>query len=227
MNMQKKPVVIFGIGNVAEIVDFYFREDNAYDVAAFATSTAHLQSAPIQTFKGKPVVAFEALEEHYPPDRFDMFVAVGYRDMNQFRAGIIRQAKAQHYRLVSYVCSKATFWGDTIIGENVLVLENTLLQPYVTLQDGVFIGRGNSIGHHSTIEDCAFIANHVVLCGQNRIGRRSFIGSNATVNDGINIASDNMIGAHSFIKTHTVEGDVFATAQSGKLDPRAKALMQW
>ena len=224
---EQKPVIIFGIGDVAEIVDFYFREDNAYNVAAFATSTNHYAQSGIREWLGRPVVSFDEVEKKYPPENYDMFVAVGYRDLNQFRAQIIKQAKDKGYDLVSYICSKATHWHDSVIGQNVLILENTLIQPFVTLQDGVFIGRGNSIGHHSLISSGAFIANHVVLCGQNKIGERSFIGSNATISDGINIAEDNMVGAHGFIKTHTKPGDVFAAPQSSSLDPRAKALMQW
>lgn len=224
---KKKPILIFGIGDVAEIVDFYFREDNAYKVEAFVTSDEHYEKSGIDEWLGQPVVNFDAVEKNYPPESYDMFVAVGYRDLNCFRENIIKQAKAKGYNLVSYICSKATHWDDSIIGENVLVLEGTIIQPFVTLQDGVFIGRGNSIGHHSIIDPYAFIANHVVLCGQNHIGARSFIGSNATISDGINIAEDNMIGAHGFIKTHTKAGDVFAASQSSALDPRAKALMKW
>lgn len=225
--MAHKPLVIFGVGAVADIMAFYFREDSAYAVAAFATSQAHRAESGIERFLDKPVVAFETVEQQYPPAEYDMFVAAGYRDLNRFRADIIAQAKAKGYHLASYICSKATHWGDTTLGENVLVLENTLIQPHVTLRDGVFIGRGSSIGHHTVVEENAFIANHAVLCGQNRIGARSFIGSNATVSDGIRIAEDNMIGAHGFIKTHTQAGDVFAAPQTPPLDPRAKALMQW
>lgn len=225
--MQQKPVVIFGTGSVAEIVDFYFRADNAFYVEAFATTQAHYDATGKDDCFGRPLVPFETLEESYPPKEYDLFVAVGYRDLNRFRERIMREAKEKSYHLVSYVCSKATHWGDTVIGENVLVLENTLLQPFVTLRDGVFIGRGNSIGHHTVVESCAFIANQAVLCGQNRIGERSFIGSNATISDGIVIAEDNLIGAHGFIKTHTKAGDVFAAPQATPLDPRAKALMQW
>lgn len=225
--MSKKPVILFGLGDVAQIVDFYFREDAAYDVRGFATTEAHLQSGAPREWLGRGVVPFEEVEQHYAPADYDLFVAVGYRELNRFRERIMREAKAKGYRLPSYLCSKSSHWGDTVIGENVLVLEDTLLQPFVTLEDGAFIGRGNSIGHHSTVRHCAFIANHAVLCGRNHIGVRSFVGSNVTINDGIRIAEDNLIGGHSLIKTHTAAGDAFASPQAAKLDPRAKALLQW
>lgn len=224
--MSQKPVVIFGLGNVAEIVDFYFREDSAFTVAAFTTSESHLQAGAPREWLGRRVVSFDEVEQHYAPAEYDLFVAVGYREMNRFRERIIAEAKAKGYRLPSYICSKASHWGDTKLGENVLVLEQSLIQPFVTLGDGVFVGRGNSIGHHTTVEACAFITNHAVLCGQNHIGARSFIGSNATINDGIRIAEDNLIGGASFIKTHTAAGDAFSSPQASKLDPRAKALLQ-
>lgn len=221
------PLVIFGTGNVARMAHFYFSQDSRYRVVAFTALMEHMPG-PDAVMPGQlPLVPFEELGGVYSPLQAEMFVAIGYHQANRTRESRIRQCQDAGYTLASYLCSKAIHWGDTKLGQNVLVMEGAILQPDITLEDGVMIGRGSSIGHDTVLETCAFVANQVALCGYNRVGARSFIGSNSTIADGIAIAADNLIGAHSFIKTNTREGDVFAAPQTPAADPRMRLLYNW
>ena len=58
-----------------------------------------------------------------------MFVAVGYQDLNKFRARKYEEAKAKGYELISYVSSRASNFGGVEIGDNCFVLEFAAIQP--------------------------------------------------------------------------------------------------
>lgn len=187
-----KPVIIFGSAEMAEIAHFYLTHDSEYTVEAFTVDQDYLSSS---TFCDLPVVAFEKVENLYPPENFAMFIAVSYAKLNTLRAAKYEEAKAKGYELISYVSSKATTWPDLSIGENCFILEDNTIQPFVKIGNNVTLWSGNHIGHHATIADNCFITSHVVISGGVKIGKNCFIGVNATIRDHINIADKCVIGA--------------------------------
>lgn len=213
-----KPVVLFGTGDFARVAHVYLRDDSPYEVAAF---TVHGDYVEAGAFGGVPLVAFEELEERYPPDRYGMFVAVGFRKVNRARAAIYDECKARGYELISYVSSRAMVSAETRIGDNCFVFEANVVQPFVTIGDDVVLWSGNHIGHDVTIGDHCFIASHVVVSGNVKIGERCFVGVNATFRDGITVAPDCVIGAGAAIMKDTVPGGVYAAARTEARDVRS------
>jgi sugar O-acyltransferase (sialic acid O-acetyltransferase NeuD family) len=187
-----KPIIIFGTGDLAQVAHFYLTHDSDYTVEAFTVDRDYLS---VSTFCDLPVVPFEELENLYPPQDFEIFIAVSYAKVNVVRASKYESAKAKGYRLISYVSSKATTWSDLSIGENCFILEDNTIQPFVKIGNNVTLWSGNHIGHHSTIGDNCFITSHVVVSGGVNIGKNCFIGVNATLRDHINIADKCVIGA--------------------------------
>ena len=187
-----KPVIIFGSAEMAQVAHFYLTHDSEYTVEAFTVDRDYLSSS---TFCDLPVVAFEEVENLYPPENFAMFIAVGYTKLNTLRAAKYEAAKAKGYELISYVSSKATTWPDLSIGENCFIFENNTIQPFVKIGNNVMIRCGTCIGHHATIADNCFISSHVAIAGSVKIGKNCFIGVNATIRDHINIADKCLIGA--------------------------------
>jgi sugar O-acyltransferase (sialic acid O-acetyltransferase NeuD family) len=203
-----KPVVIFGVTDMAQVAHAYFTHDSEYDVVAF---TAHERYLPDdRRLFGRDIVPFERLSELYPPDQVSMFVCVGYSQMNQARATIYEACKALGYELVTYVNSKAVYWGDLDVGDNCFILENNVINPYVRIGNNVVMWSGNHIGHHSVIEDHCFITSHAVIAGRVTIKARCFIGINATIRDGVTVARECLIGASATILKDTVEQGVYA-----------------
>ena len=204
--MMKKKVVLFGVTDFARIAAVYLREDSPFEVVAFTVDEAYVDR---EEFQGLPVVPFERLESAYPPQEHAMFVAIGFSGVNKARTAVYHRCKEKGYELISYVCSSAQRWGDTVsIGENTFIFEANVLQPYVTIGNNCILWSGNHIGHDVTIEDDCFIASHVVISGNTRIGRSTFIGVNATLRDGITVGPDNVIGAGAVIMKDTEPGAV-------------------
>ena len=216
-----KPVIIFGTGHFAEIAHFYFSNDSEFDVVSF---TANKEQIEEEKLFGLPVIPFESVESEYPPEKFDMFIAIAYTKINKVRAKIFEQAKAKGYNLITYINSKVTKWGKVEIGENCFILENVVIQPFVKIGDNVVMWSGNHIGHHSVIGDHCFITSHVVVSGNVTIGPYCFLGVNSTIRDGISIARECVIGAGALILNHTKEKEVYVGEPSKPIAKKSDML---
>jgi len=189
-------IIIFGIGDVADVAHFYFTHDSTFEVAGFAVDEAYLDR---HEFRGRRVVSFERVKDEFPPERFGLFVAVSYAKLNAVRAEKVAAARAKGYRIVSYLSSRATVFPGFELKENCFILEDNTIQPFAQIGANVTLWSGNHIGHHSVIEDDVFIASHVVVSGGVRIGRGSFVGVNVTLRDHVTIGQKCVLGAGALV----------------------------
>lgn len=221
---MKKPLVIFGSAEIAELAKFYFEHDSDHQVVAFTVDDAFVKS---DRFQGLPLVPFSAVSQRYPPDDFDMHVALSYTKLNRLRQEKYEQAKAAGYELASYVCSKSATWPDLHIGDNCFILENQTIQPTVRLGNNVMIWSGNHIGHGTTIGDHTYIASHVVISGHCKIGQRNFFGVNSTLRDFCTVGDDCFITMGATV-AHDMPNSSVALMSHAKVykedDRRAKAV---
>jgi sugar O-acyltransferase (sialic acid O-acetyltransferase NeuD family) len=211
-------VVLFGVGAFARTARIYLDEDSPHDVVAFTVHERYIDESELD---GLPVVPFEGLAASHPPDRFAMFVAIGFSRVNKARTDVYELCKQRGYELISYVNSKAIHWGELDLGENCFVFEANVIQPNVRIGNNVILWSGNHIGHDVTIEDDCFIASHVVVSGNVTIGRSSFVGVNATFRDGITVGSECVIGAGALIMKDTAEGEVYAVRGTEPLEKKS------
>ncbi len=214
-------VIIFGIGDFAQVADIYLTEDSPYQVVAFTVNQKYIEATELS---GRPIVPFEALDKLYPATEFAMLVAIGFSGVNRVRTEIYQKCKELGYELISYVSSKATTWSDLDVGENTFVFEDNVIQPFVKIGNNVVLWSGNHIGHHVVIGDHCFITSHVVISGATVIGHSCFIGVNATIRDHITIAPSNVIGAGAIIMKDTEEEDVFIAPKTEQYGRKSSEL---
>lgn len=201
-----KPVVIFGTGEFAECVHFYLKHDSQYEIAAFTVDKVGMES---NAFLGLPVISFDEVQVVFPPDKFDMFIAVGYQNLSSIRTKKFYEAKEKGYKLISYISSKSSIWEDLKIGENCLIVENNIIQPFVTIEDNVVIWAGNLIAHGVHISKNCFITSCSVIAGKAKIGKNCFIGVHSTIREYVTVADNCTIGANSFISKNTQENEIY------------------
>ena len=199
-------LVIFGAGDIARLAHYYFTRDSEHEVCAF---TVDKQYRRTDEFMDLPLCDFEEVVQRYPPDSYQMFIALSYTKMNKARAGKYAQTKQMGYTLVSYVSSRCSFLTDYPVGDNCFILEDNTIQPFVKIGNDVTLWSGNHIGHDSVIEDHCFIASHIVVSGHVHIHSYCFIGVNATLRNSITIAPETLIGAGALIMKNTVEKGVY------------------
>ena len=203
---MKKPLVIFGIGEIAQMAYFYFSSDSDYDVIAFTVDEQYIIDSE---FMGLPVVAFTDISESYPPKDYELFIALSYSKLNSVRKEKYLAAKLLGYKFANYISSLAIILNEERIGENCFILEGNVIQPYVVIHNNITLWSGNHIGHHSVINDHTFIASHVVISGGVTIGEQCFIGVNATIRDHVKIGAQCVIGAGSLLLIDAESGGVY------------------
>lgn len=195
---MSKPLIIFGIGDIAEVAHFYFQNDSDRQLAAFTVDADFLSKSELLQL---PVVPFENIAESHPPEDFDIFIAVSYTKLNTIRMEKYLAAKKLGYEFASYVSSSATILNGHQIGENCFILEDNTIQPFSKIGNNVTLWSGNHIGHHSTIHDHTFISSHVVISGGVTVGEQCFLGVNCTVRDHVTIGDRSVLGAGSLLLT--------------------------
>ena len=195
-------IVIFGTGDIGQIAHFYLTKDSPHRPVAFTVDAAYIKE---DTFCDLPVVPFEELERRFPPAQFKMFAALSYSHMNAIRAEKFEAGKRKGYEFISYISSRATYWG-TPIGENCFIFEDNTIQPFTTIGNNVTLWSGNHIGHHSTIGDHCFISSHVVISGGVVVEPYCFFGVNSTIRDHVTIGRRCVVGMGAMV-TKSCEPD--------------------
>jgi len=212
---MNKPVVIFGASALARLAHFYFTHDSSYDVAAF---TVHREYIDKEELFGLKIIPFESIEKDYPPERYAMFVAISFWGVNRARAQIYRSCKEKGYELVTYISSKAHYWNDMEIGENCMVLEGSVIDPFVKIGNNVIINPGVLVSHDTTVGDHCFIGSNAVINGKVTIGEYSLIGANSTLIEGIDVGSASVVGAGAVITRNVEAGSVYLADSANRAD---------
>lgn len=199
-------VVVFGVGQWAELAHFYLTYDSPHEVVGFTLDAGYIESPE---YKGLPVVPYDEVEQHYSPSEFKMFIPMSFKRMNHVRADKYYDARKRGYELISYVSSKATTFPGFECGDNCFIFEDNTIQPFVKVGNDVVMWSGNHIGHHTVIKDHVMITSHVVISGSCTIEPFCFLGVNATVRDETVIARETLVGMGVTILKDTKEFEVY------------------
>lgn len=213
-----KPLVLIGAGEFAQIACDYFQHDSDYDVVAFSVERDYLAQPMLAD---RPVLAFESLQETFPPAEVELFVAIPASQLNRLRTRLYRQAKAGGYRFATYVSSRAFVWRNADIGENCFVFEHSVVQPFARVGHNCVVWSGSFIGHRAVLQENAFVAPHATINGYCEIGEHSFIGANATCKDRVRVGADCVIGAGALVLGDTEPGRVYAGSPAHALPGRS------
>lgn len=198
-------LVIFGASAFAEIADYYFTHDSPFRVHAFTVDGQYVK-AP--TYLGRPVIAFEEIERAFPPSKYDMFIALGIREVNALRARKCAEARARGYRLASFLSSKADVAADQVLKPNTMIMERAGIQPFTSIGEDVIIWSGTRIGFHGKIGDHSWLT--CPLLGESvTVGEASFLGLNSVIAPFVSIGKRNIIGAGALITRDTTDNQVY------------------
>ena len=209
-----KPIVIFGSGKIAEVISRHMLVDSAREIAAFTCEEKFLPEA--HTFGGRQVIAFDRVEKTHPPDRFDMLVAIGYQELNAARERICQESRKKGYRLASFVSTRATYGDWLEIGDNCIILDNSVIEPSTIIGNNVVIWSGVLVGHHAVIEDNCWISGHAVFGGSSKLGSGSFVGLGAIVGHEVEIGAKSFLGAGVVVTKCAEPKSVFVAADTQK-----------
>lgn len=206
-----KKTIIFGNSEFAEIVHYYITVDGGWDVAAFTVNQKYITE---EKLLGIPVVPYDTIDETFPPDKYFMVIAIGYKDLNKLRQSVYNSAKSKGYDLPSFIHPTNTIALNSVIGESCLVFENNTIQPFVKIGDNVIVWSCNTIGHHSVVEDHCFISSNTLFGGYATIGKRSLLGGCCNISSGHSVGKDCFIGANALVDEDADDGGVYRGQKS-------------
>ncbi|MGZ6038927.1 MAG: acetyltransferase [Phenylobacterium sp.] len=199
-------VIIFGSGQVAEVICHYLTHESDHRVVGFTVDGEYLKEDKVL---GLPVVPFETLSQAFPPASHSVYVAMSFRGLNAPRAAKLAECEAKGYAAIGHVSPSAVVPPGFVAKPNTFIMEHNTIQPFVEIGRNNIIWSGNHIGHHTTIGKDNFIASHAVISGAVTIGDNCFIGVNATLRDNISIGSRCIIGAGALVLKSAPDGTVF------------------
>lgn len=208
-----KDIIVFGAGDAAELAEFYFKKSGRR-VAAFVVDD--LAKAPA-TLAGRQVMAYSEIAVKRPPSEFDAFVAIGYSQMNRVRRDKFKIFKEQGYTLPNCVSTSAIH-NEEVIGENCMIQEGVIIQPFVSIGDNCVFWSGVHVGHHSKIGSHCFFGPRVAVAGHVEIGDECFIGVNATIKNHVKIGHGTLVAAGALV----VEDVVPASMIKGRKSDRSE-----
>lgn len=207
-----KHVVLFGTGMVAEVITAYLERFSDLDIVAYTVDREYM---PEGDFNGRPVVAWDELESHYPPDRMRLMGPLTYQRLNAVRRDRYREGKARGYAFASFIHPNAHVLTDRV-GDHVIILEQNVIQPFAQIGDNVIMWSGNHLGHHSSIGSHCFLASMVGIAGATRIGEECYLGGQAGITHGLTIGDRCALLNGAFVK-EDLPDDTVVVGQPGEI----------
>lgn len=203
-----KSIVIVGTGDYAEMAYHYLKRDNYNEVIAFSVEKAF---KTVKEFCELPVVNFEDIRNDFPPETYELLIAIGPNKVNTVRERLYFEAKNLGYNFITYISPRANVWDSNIIGENSFIFDGCVVEPGVIIGCNTVLWSGTVVAHHSTIGDHCFLAPSVAVSGKITIKNNCFIGINATIRDHVTIAEYCIVGCGAVIKKSTIKNGVYST----------------
>jgi sugar O-acyltransferase (sialic acid O-acetyltransferase NeuD family) len=189
-------VVLFGNKSAARETYNDLTHFSDHEVVGFTVDREYLEE---DTLFALPVVPFDEVASVFPPDRYQMLIAVGYVAVNRLRAERYLQAKSKGYQLLSFVSPRATTYPGLDLGDNCRISHNCVIFQDAKIGNDVAIGAGTTIGHEVTIGDHCFLSSGVGVSGGVTVGPYCFLGTNATIRNRIHIGRECVIGAGALV----------------------------
>lgn len=207
-------VIIFGTTQFAELLYFNLKKDKEYEVVAFTVDGAFKK---YDRFCELPVIDFEDITTIYNPERYGMFICVGYSKMNMIRKEKFLKAKEKGYRIINYIHPTALIQ-TKFIGEGNIFMEGVIIGPFVKIGNGNIFYPKAHIAHHTSLGNFNFIAISAAIAGNVLIADNCFFGNNCTTRNDIIIQKFTLVGAASYLSCSTdSEGLVYVPPRSVKL----------
>lgn len=200
--MEKKKLIIYGVGRFAEYVQYVFEQDSSYIVEAFCIESKLMD---LQIWESKiPLISLEVFLQEYSAEDYSVFVAVGN---NMIRKRIYTEFKSSKFRMANYISSKSAHWENLMLGENIFIDEGCVLQPFIEIGDNSILFT-SQIGHHTHIGKHSLISG-AKTGGNVQIGDNCYVGLNASIKQNISVADNSIVGMGCIIEKDTDINEVY------------------
>ncbi len=212
---------LFGAGSLAKVLLYYLRQEGR-EPEAFVVDDAYFRES---VFCGLQVVPFSRAQDLLPPEEYNVYVAIGYGNMNTGRKNAITRMRSMGYKTPNYV-HPSVLNASSAMGIGNLLFPGVVLDAYVEIGDGNILYPSVFVAHDCVIGDFNFFAPRVALAGDITVGNCCFFGLNCSVKNGLKIANDCLIGAGAYAAADLAEGTVLVPPRSVFLNADSKEIIK-
>ena len=117
-------------------------------------------------------------------------------------------------------CDAVVVSKDIVLGEGNIILENTIIQPFVEIGAGNLFWHNVKIAHDDKIGSFNTFAQNTSVAGVVNIGNNCFFGNSSIILNRKNIADYTLVGAGAICKADTNPYDVIVPAKGVVLENR-------
>lgn len=188
-----KKVIIYGAGAYGKL--FFYEADRygAIDIEAFTVDSEYMRT---EKECGLAVVPFEEVNRIYPPSEYDMLVVCGYSIMRN-RRKMYEKAKERGYTLINYVSPHAMLENEIKMGDNNIIMANTIVGFDGTMGNDNIIRQNVYLGHEFQMGNHSVISPGCTLGGGSKIEDLVFIGIGVTARSYVTYGTESLIGVGS------------------------------
>lgn len=188
-----KKVIIYGAGAYGKL--FFYEADRygAIDIEAFTVDADYIRN---EKECGLPVVPFEEVEKIYPQSEFDMLVVCGYSVMRN-RKKMYDKAIEKGYTLINYVSPHAMLENEIEMGNNNIIMANTIVGFDGKMGNGNIIRQNVYLGHEFHMGNHSIISTGCILGGCSKIEDLVFLGIGVTARGYVTYGAESLVGVGS------------------------------
>ncbi len=185
--MKTSEIIIFGKSDFALVLKEYLIRDG-YNFYGFAVTDTFYDNS---YENGEMIIKESELHRHREKT---ILIAVGFSSLNSNRERIYKNLKQQGFIIGNYISKYAIVWPQSINGDNIIILDNCIIEPFVRIHSNTVLWCSVNISHHSIVSENCFIAPRANIAGNVFIGYNCFLGINSTIFDHIKIGNNTLIG---------------------------------
>ena len=199
-------VIIYGNKAVARGLYYNLKYFSDYEVVGFTVDREYLDGNRLLEL---PVFPFDIITTVFPPDKYKMFIAVGYVKNNKIRKDIYFRSKEMGYQLINFISPRSIIHPETALGDNCYIGHNAIISPDAKIGNNVTIADSCTIAHDVVIDDHCFITDGVYVAGGVSIGSCSYLGLCSIIRNKVSIGRECVIGAGAIILGNTEDRSVY------------------
>jgi acetyltransferase-like isoleucine patch superfamily enzyme len=205
---KKKNVVIYGIGQQADLAHYYFEHDIGRDVIAYIIDF----EVKDKRKNDLPVYYLNEFKNKLEGKEFEVFIAVGGVGLNAVREYYFLHFLKMGIPVTNCISDNTRIHQNTKIGLNTFIDDTTSIMPFCQIGNNFSTIKG-FIGHHSVVEDNVSIMA-AQIGGNVIIGNNCFIAMGATITSGVTIGEFSIIDSGSIINKNIPPHSVISTHKS-------------
>lgn len=192
-------IILLGIGGHAHSVVDSIEQAGKYRILGFL-DTSEKQDCFYKDYR--VISTDDALESYYLQGVRNAFVTIGYVGNGTVRNMLYKRMKLIGYTIPNIVDITASVASDVSLDEGIFIGKGAVVNSNAKIGKMCIINTKAVVEHDCYVGEYSHVAVGSILCGNTSVGVQSLIGANATVIQGIEIGNNVIVGAGTTITSN-------------------------